>query len=287
MSSSNAAAQTGAYEAVARLLVRSLTVPQVFFEAPWPETRRYVDVMAIDRAGSGDLHVVEVKSSLEKVTISAIRQLLRVPAHYRWIAVGAVGRNKHSLHDLAAKLAESGIGLICIVETANGEVGATVLARPKRAESFDRTKIGEFLKSRVPDIDYGEAPRASRTEARLAPLPQEKIRVYLDEADRLHEQGHHRAAYLLAWSVTEAAMNQLLDARGEAPMRPPGALIREMQEIGRLTASEVDSLKNALSIRNLLVHGVDDPPDVAEAYRVVTAVARRLISGLVSAGPSQ
>src|SRR5437016_6001956 len=112
MSRHNAEVQPDAYEAVARLFIRTLTVPQIFFEAAWPDANTHVDVLAIDRAGSGDLHVVEVRSSVEKLTTAAIRQLLRVPAHYRWAAVSAVGVNKQSIRDLTTKLTKSGIGLI-------------------------------------------------------------------------------------------------------------------------------------------------------------------------------
>ncbi len=58
MSRNNAEFQADAYEAVARLFIRTLTVPQIFFEAAWPDSDTHVDVLAIDRAGSGDLHVV-------------------------------------------------------------------------------------------------------------------------------------------------------------------------------------------------------------------------------------
>ena len=276
MHSTNTAIRMDAYEAVARLLTRTLTVPQVFFEPTWPESQRRVDIMAIDRAGSGDVHVVELKTQDEKVTDSTTRQLLRVPAHYRWLAVPGIGEHKSLNRDLAPRMAESGIGLIGVVAIANGEAGANVISRPRRAESFDRTKIGEFLKKNVPDIEYGEAPRASN-HAGFAPLPKEKIVKYLDDADWLLKNGHQRAGYLLAWSATEAAMLRLLDANEQTPLPTSGALVRTIGETGRVTASEVESLRNALNIRNMLAHGVGDPGGIREAYRLVTKVARKLV----------
>jgi uncharacterized protein YutE (UPF0331/DUF86 family) len=287
MSRNIANLQIGAYEAVARALVRTLTVPQIFFEAPWPEADTHVDVLAIDRAGSGDLHVVEVKTRIDQVTASTIRRLLRVPAHYRWIACSVIGGNKQSIHDLSAKLTKSGIGLIEVVTMANGELGVNVILKPNRAESFDRAKIGDFLRGRVPDIEYGESPRASTKVASLAPLSKEKIECHLNEADSLYQQGHHRAAFLLAWSVTEAAIKLSLDAGGQEPLRPPGVMMRELGDVGVLTAAELDSLRNAFTVRNLLVHGVNGPRDLGETYRIVTALARKLIDNHVGAAPIQ
>ena len=50
-----------ASEAVAQLLNRRLRIPDIFFEAPWPKKGHHVDLVAIDRAGSGDLHAVEIR----------------------------------------------------------------------------------------------------------------------------------------------------------------------------------------------------------------------------------
>src|SRR5271169_5976479 len=74
-----------ARNAVAELLIRNLVVPKIFFEAPW--TRQAVpDVLAIDRGGTGDVHVVEIKAGVIAAK-SVLPQLLHVPANFRWIAV--------------------------------------------------------------------------------------------------------------------------------------------------------------------------------------------------------
>src|ERR1700723_1836751 len=53
--------QGRAKNAVADLLSRQLIVPKVFFDAHWPSRKSRVDVLAVDRSGSGEVHVVEVK----------------------------------------------------------------------------------------------------------------------------------------------------------------------------------------------------------------------------------
>ncbi len=276
MTTYNVEVRFDARAAVARLFTRTLTVPQVFFEAAWPDAKRHVDILAIDRAGSGDVHVVEIKSRFDQVTTPVIRQLSRMPSHYRWIAAPTRGINNNLVDVLAAKLAEPGIGLIGIAIVANGDAGANVISTPVRTASFDRTTVGDFLKRHVPDIEYCESPPASNKN-RTEVLSKSKVLKHLDEADQLFEQGHQRAAYLLAWSATEAAMKLLLGETGQAPMSSPGTLLRAIKESGRAMASEVDSLRSALGIRNMLVHGLAEPRGVKEAYRTVTAIARKLI----------
>jgi hypothetical protein len=79
-----------AADAVARLLVRNLWVPSIYFEAPWPTTRNRVDILAIDRAGVGDVHVVEIHPHIEEALAKASRLLL-IPAQFRWVAfIGSV-----------------------------------------------------------------------------------------------------------------------------------------------------------------------------------------------------
>ena len=74
-----------ARNAVAEVLIKNLVVPKIFFEAPW--TRKSVpDVLAIDRGGTGDVHVVEIKTGILNAR-SALPRLLNVPANFRWIAV--------------------------------------------------------------------------------------------------------------------------------------------------------------------------------------------------------
>jgi hypothetical protein len=81
-----------AHDAVARLISKRLILPKVFFEANWPGGRSKVDMMAIDRAGSGDIHVYEFKSAVVARTAAAIireaaKRLFAMPGHYRWIVL--------------------------------------------------------------------------------------------------------------------------------------------------------------------------------------------------------
>src|SRR5690606_13388316 len=73
-------------EPVARTLIRRLVVPRIYFGASWPEddSPKY-DIVAIDRDGQGDAHIVQVRESAVDA-FAEVEHLLSTQAPYRWIA---------------------------------------------------------------------------------------------------------------------------------------------------------------------------------------------------------
>jgi hypothetical protein len=109
-----------AINAVAELLRRTLSVPNIYLEPP--STLILADVLAVDRGGAGDLHAVEIKlerdlnpieghlrkssspeernklyqencntfySKFSEKLHGFHRQLMSMPAHYRYLAIPA------------------------------------------------------------------------------------------------------------------------------------------------------------------------------------------------------
>jgi hypothetical protein len=96
-----------AVNAVAELLRKKLSVPNIYLEPRFPSLA--VDVLAVDRAGSGDLHAVEIRIEIEFVRTPApptdapgagwilhLRKgkmkeiharIMSLPAHYRYLAI--------------------------------------------------------------------------------------------------------------------------------------------------------------------------------------------------------
>jgi len=96
-----------AVNAVAELLRKRLSVPNIYLEPRLPYIA--ADVFAVDRAGAGDLHAVEIKLEDElrgKSTVAAaldpkrwmltqlkamskeiLGQLMALPAHYKYLAI--------------------------------------------------------------------------------------------------------------------------------------------------------------------------------------------------------
>jgi hypothetical protein len=65
-------------DAVASWLARKLIVPKVFFNPPWPSRHSQVDVLAVDRAGAGDIWIAEVRVGIAAGQ-DAIAQLIQLP----------------------------------------------------------------------------------------------------------------------------------------------------------------------------------------------------------------
>jgi hypothetical protein len=176
-----------AVNAVADLLRRTLSVPNIYIEPP--SAVIVADVLAVDRAGAGDLHAVEVKlehgldpsagtrkkpsnqrelNELYKSWFAKYsrklqgihRQVMAIPAHFRYLAI------PEESFDLAfGELAhfglfpEDGIGRLGIITImGKGEEAPTAALRisPERFRvDPDRLKVIEsrLLSKSRPDIE--------------------------------------------------------------------------------------------------------------------------------------
>jgi hypothetical protein len=117
--------------AVAELLSHRLIVPKIFLKPPWPHSRNRVDLLAVDRAGTGEIHVVEVKFGHPQAA-EALERLKAMPAHYKYIAV--IGDRRYRPTDEALYAADSfgRIGLIQIIEDVTGNLSAELVLAPER-----------------------------------------------------------------------------------------------------------------------------------------------------------
>lgn len=87
--------------AAAELFARRLIVPKIFFDAPWPGKSARADVLAVDRAGAGDIHVVDVRVGIIAARDS-VTQLMQLPAHYKYVAILNPGNRRLQERDLYA-----------------------------------------------------------------------------------------------------------------------------------------------------------------------------------------
>jgi hypothetical protein len=180
-----------AINAVAELLRRTLSVPNIYLEPP--PSLISADVLAVDRGGAGDLHAVEIKlerdlvpfggqrkkpSSSEEIngqakeaygtfnakylqTLRAIhRQVMSIPAHYRYLAIPA-----DSFHRAFSDLAHFGLypedgigrlGIITILEKGEESPSAEMAVVPERFR-LDAAKLRtietKLLAKSRPDIE--------------------------------------------------------------------------------------------------------------------------------------
>lgn len=143
-----------AKNAVQDYLIRKLLVPKIYLDAEWVGMR--VDVLAIDRAGTGDVHAVRIKpirlddspSSWQgNVTSAALivsqlaEEVQLLSGHFRYIALleeFSELRKFEPVEKLVQKLtAPDGVGRIGIlaVNFADNEGSVRVILRAERFRS--------------------------------------------------------------------------------------------------------------------------------------------------------
>jgi hypothetical protein len=126
--------------AVAQLLSQKLIVPKIFFDARWPNRTTHVDVLAVDRSGAGDVHVVEIKVSKYQLA-TTIRNLIRLPAQYKYLAYFGLIDEQETLFTsdsqpdrrLYAPDGLGRIGTICLYQGDPGNtLNAEIIIEPER-----------------------------------------------------------------------------------------------------------------------------------------------------------
>jgi hypothetical protein len=158
-----------AINAVAELLRRTLSVHNIYLEPP--SAMIAADVLAVDRAGAGDLHAVEIKlfekkpiigprARLLEIISSGYRRLMSMPAHFRYFALPTSYLD--ILHGDLSRLglyAQDGIGrlgVIAITEKGADSPTAELVFAPERfrVDPFKLKAIESKLLSKSrPDIE--------------------------------------------------------------------------------------------------------------------------------------
>lgn len=150
-----------AVNVIAEFLRSTLSVPNIYIEPRFASQRR-LDLLAVDRAGAGDLHGVEVKvpnllvSSLTNLRAYTL-QLKSYPTHYRYLALPKT----EAMLGLLPKLqlfSPDGlgrIGILLLEEREEALPAVEVAIRPERyrVPPTSMERIDKFLKRNRPDIE--------------------------------------------------------------------------------------------------------------------------------------
>lgn len=125
--------ESRAKNAVAGFLFRHLIVPKVFFDAHWPGRGNRIDVLALDRSGSGDIHVAEIKAVSGALAISrTVAALKKIPAHFKYLALFDNGNYRPDERLLYAQDGLGRIGILRVKEDDLGNLSAEFAVRPER-----------------------------------------------------------------------------------------------------------------------------------------------------------
>lgn len=148
-------------DAVASCLIRRLMVPRVYYEATWPhEDSPPVDVLAIDRDGVGDPHIVEIRGKASD-SLATIPRLMAMSAPFRWIAYLSGTEDEAAAQSLISQKVlypPSGagrIGVIEIVETSGGDLGANIRIRAERFPLAVYDLATAFSGSHKANVQFG------------------------------------------------------------------------------------------------------------------------------------
>jgi len=148
-----------AKNAVQDHLIHKLLFPKIYLDADWNGTK--IDVLAIDREGSGDAHVVRIIAAEphlvppqlghELTMVSSneefdryLEELKAVPAHYRYLAALIAGSKSKDYYAASrfqqAALAEDGVGRIGLLflDLAGGDSAVKPIIKAERFRSTPR-----------------------------------------------------------------------------------------------------------------------------------------------------
>lgn len=174
-----------AVNAVAEMLRKRLSVPNIYLEPHF--SCLPADVLAVDRAGAGDLHAVEVKLESDfriqahrkpaelrasnelnqtwwahfRKRVQSIRtQLMSLPAHYRYLAIEKNSSDSimGELGDLYSPDGIGRIGIITILDRGDDPPIAELWIAPERFR-VDAAKLSKIEKDLInnkkirPDIE--------------------------------------------------------------------------------------------------------------------------------------
>jgi hypothetical protein len=141
-----------AKNSVQSFLIRKLLIPKVYLDVDWNGWK--VDVLAIDRAGSGDVHAVKLvpwesglrdnhgySAFLEKAVAAEVSNFAEFPGHFRYLAIVCSEPNKQlwipSRGIKNQSLAADGVGRLGIlyVDVTEEDSEVDVLLKPERFRS--------------------------------------------------------------------------------------------------------------------------------------------------------
>lgn len=102
------------------------------------------------------------------------------------------------------------------------------------------------------------------------------IRARMDEVRKLNGEGHHRAAFVMAWSLLESALHSV---GGEASRKPrtPGTLVQTLAMNGYIEPEMERRMRLLIELRNRIVHGdLNAEPAAADVELVLSAISETL-----------
>jgi REase_AHJR-like/Protein of unknown function DUF86 len=88
----------------------------------------------------------------------------------------------------------------------------------------------------------------------IPPAKLATIRKHMDEVAGLKADGHRRAAFVMAWSLLEAALHSIVGETTSKP-RTPGTVVQTLAMNGYIEPDMERRMRALIGLRNRIVHG--------------------------------
>jgi uncharacterized protein YutE (UPF0331/DUF86 family) len=123
----------------------------------------------------------------------------------------------------------------------------------------------------------GSGPLQSVTIPTASPTD---IRRRVEEVRALEKQGHHWPAFVMAWSLLEAALQSVNDTTTSEP-RTPGTVVQTLAMNGYIAPEMERRMRGLIELRNQIVHGnVAAEPAAADVNLMLDAIEETLAAGV-------
>ncbi|MDP3896472.1 MAG: hypothetical protein Q8Q62_07335 [Mesorhizobium sp.] len=159
-----------------------------------------------------------------------------------------------------------------------GENIAIELKSRASANQQSLQRIGKLFEGR-PDWKLTVAYMGNAAiDAHILPvLSRPTVLEQVEDVELLMEQGNLRAAFMLAWSLLEAALNSVRPNLHKQP-RTPGTVVQTLAMDGLISEQSDRSLRSLVELRNRVVHGdLTAEPTRADVQTVLEAVRAVLV----------
>jgi uncharacterized protein YutE (UPF0331/DUF86 family) len=113
----------------------------------------------------------------------------------------------------------------------------------------------------------------------IPPAHPEMIRERMREVSVLNDNGHRQAAFIMAWSLLEAALH-LFDGEATSHTRTPGTLVQTLAMNGYIEPDLERRMRSLIELRNRVVHGdLNAQPTSSDVQLVLSAIEETLAAG--------
>lgn len=110
----------------------------------------------------------------------------------------------------------------------------------------------------------------------IPPASPAKLRIRVDEVRQMISQGENRAAFVMAWSLLEAALHSKTPTTDSKP-HTPGTVLQALAMNGYIDPQLEQRMRSLIDLRNRIVHGdVDVEPTSADVQLVLSAISETI-----------